>query len=145
MCSFTLDNRFAMDAQLSDPDSKTRFENSALQRVAPIVAWVVLAFLIYATVSPLASRPDFLASTTNQHLLAYAALTVLFCQAYPQRVGLLFLLVIAGILLLETAQVFLPDRHARIRDIIEKITGAIGGICIAKVWLYARVWTRRAR
>jgi VanZ family protein len=134
-----------VDAQLSDPDSKTRFENSLSRRVAPILAWVVLAFLIYATVSPLAIRPDFLASTTNQHLAAYAALTMLFCQAYPRRVRLLFLLVIAGILLLETAQVFLPDRHARIRDIVEKTMGAIGGICIAKVWLHARVWRRRAR
>jgi VanZ family protein len=70
---------------------------------------------------------------------------MLFCQAYPQRLRLLFLLVIAGILLLETAQVFLPDRHARIRDIVEKTTGAVAGICIAKAWLYARVWRRRAR
>lgn len=115
------------------------------QRVVSIAAWVVLAFLIYATVSPLADRPNFIASTTIQHLLAYAALTGLFCQAYPQRVRLLFVLVIAGILLLEAAQVFLPDRHARIRDIAEKTTGAIGGICIAKAWLYVRVWTQRAQ
>ena len=134
-----------MDAKLSDPDSKYLFRNSVSQRVVSIAAWVVLAFLIYATVSPLADRPNFMASTTIQHLLAYAALTGLFCQAYPQRVRLLFVLVIAGILLLEAAQVFLPDRHARIRDIAEKTTGAIGGICIAKAWLYVRVWTQRAQ
>jgi VanZ family protein len=134
-----------MDAQLSDPDSRYRFRNSVLQRVVQIAAWLVLAFLIYATVSPLADRPNFLASTTIQHLLAYAALTILFCEAHPQRVRLIFLLVIAGILLLETAQVFLPDRHARIRDIIEKTTGAIAGICVAKTWFYARVWRKRAQ
>ncbi len=106
-------------------------------------AWAFLAFIIYATISPIQDRPTLPASTGLEHTAAFAVLGLLFCLAYPRHIVLVCLIVLGGAVLLEFAQLLTPDRHGRIQDAIEKTAGGAAGIVAGRTILYferARRW-----
>jgi VanZ family protein len=100
-----------------------------------IVAWATVAFIVYATLVPLALRPTFGWITPNcERFAAYAVGSALLTLAYPRhwiRVGL-FAVVLAGAL--EWLQLVIPDRDARLADALVKMAGALVGIAIAHFW-----------
>jgi VanZ family protein len=99
-------------------------------------AWACLAFIAYATLSPITDRPTLPTSVGFERLAAFAVLGVLFCLAYPRQFILVCFVVLASALLLEFAQQLTPDRHGRIRDAVVKLAGGILGIGIGQAILY---------
>jgi hypothetical protein len=81
-----------------------------------VAAWTVLAFIAYATISPIQDRPTLPTSSSFEHLAAFAVLGTLFCAAYPRQIVLVCLIVLGGAVLLEIMQLLTPDRHGRIQD-----------------------------
>jgi VanZ family protein len=112
--------------------------------VTVITAWASLAFIAYATLSPLNERPEldgFLQLFSHfDHYLAFAVAGSLFGLAYPRRTILVCILVLGSAVFLELAQMLTPDRHARVVDAARKIIGGAFGIACARlaISLYRR-------
>jgi hypothetical protein len=87
-----------------------------LHKLTGIAAWGLLAFILYATISPIQDRPTLLTSTSFEHLAAFAVLGAPFSLAYPWQVALVCLIVLGSAVLLEILQLQTPDRHGRVPD-----------------------------
>ena len=96
-----------------------------IQRVCAIGSWLALAFIVYATLSPIDARP-VLTSPHREHFAAFALMGLAFGLAYPNRVLLVVVIVVGAAAGLEALQVLTPDRHGRVWDALVK---ALGGIC----------------
>jgi VanZ family protein len=106
------------------------------QKLITVAAWTFLAFIGYSTISPIQNRPTVRASTSFEHLAAFAVLGALFCVAYPRQIVLVCLIVLGSAVLLEFVQLFTPDRHGRIQDAIEKMGGGAVGIVAGRAILF---------
>ena len=103
--------------------------------VTATAAWTSLAFIAYATLSPLNERPEFdtdLFSHIDQYL-GFAVAGSLFGLAYPRQMFFVCILVLGSAVLLELLQLLTPDRHARMIDAVRKIVGGANGIAFARV------------
>jgi VanZ family protein len=103
------------------------------QKLVAIAAWALLAFIAYATLSPIQARPTLLIPVSIEHFAAFAALGGLFCLAYPKHTGLVCAVVFGSAALLEIAQLVTPDRHARLADAIQKFVGGAFGIIVITI------------
>jgi hypothetical protein len=106
------------------------------QKLVTVVAWTLLAFVAYATISPIQDRPTLLTSASVERLAAFVALGALFCVAYPRHVVFVCLVVLGSAVLLEYLQLLTPDRHAHFQDAIYKMAGGAGGIVAGRSVLY---------
>ena len=107
-----------------------------LRKLVVVVAWGCLAFIIYATLSTQAARPELTSSETAltvfiERFCAYALLGGLFRLAHPRRPVFVTIMVCGCAMLLEFFQIFVPDRDARLLDAIEKLAGGFVGISLA--------------
>ena len=110
-----------------------------------IAAWACLAFIVYATLSPIYDRPTLPVSVGFERLAAFALLGFLFCLAFPRQFILVSLIVVGSAVLLEFAQQLTPDRHGRALDAVQKIAGGSLGILVGQAILYlnrSRGWFR---
>lgn len=107
-----------------------------IHKLLGLAAWGLLAFIAYATVSPIQERPTLLTSTNFEHLAAFALLGALFSMAYPRQVALVCLVVLGSAILLEALQLLTPDRHGRVADAIEKAAGGVFGIVVGRAILH---------
>jgi VanZ family protein len=107
-----------------------------LQKLITVAAWGLLAYIAYATLSPIHDRPTLGTSADFEHLVAFAALGGLFSLAYPRQTVLVCLIVLGGAALLEFAQLLTPDRHGRVQDAIEKLAGGAVGILAGRAVRY---------
>jgi VanZ family protein len=103
------------------------------------VAWTCLGFIIFATLSPNHLRPVLTQSEPGFVVLverfgAYALLGCLFVLSYPNRVPFACAIVFGAAIALEVAQIFIPDRDARLIDVAEKLAGGGAGL-LAGAWL----------
>ena len=99
-----------------------------IQKLLAIAAWGCLAFIAYATLSPIAARPTVVSSAGLEHFAAFAVMGALFCLAYPAHGVLVFALVLGSAILLELAQLLTPDRHGNLIDAVQKMAGGTFGI-----------------
>jgi VanZ family protein len=104
-------------------------------RILPIAAWVFLTFIAFATLSPYFLRPELTKTEPGfvvllEHVGAFGLLGLLFFISYPERPRTVGLVVFGSAIALELAQAFLPDRHARFVDALEKIVGGGAGIML---------------
>lgn len=110
--------------------------------VIATAAWLSLAFIAYATISPLNERPelDWQLFSHFDHYLAFAVAGGLFGLAYPRQTFFVCILVLGSAVLLELTQMLTPDRHARVIDAVRKIFGGAIGIAFARlaISLYRR-------
>lgn len=125
-CRLSTDRRQQFSFQPVD-QTMSFFRSAVLQ----ISAWVMLAFISYATISPISARPSVSTSPTYEHFVAFLVLGTLFALAYPRRLFLVGLIVIGSSFVLEASQLLTPDRHARFADVLEKATGGALGIACA--------------
>jgi VanZ family protein len=109
---------------------------SMLSKFITIAAWGLLAFIAYATISPIQNRPTWDTPIGFEHLAAFAVLGALFTLAYPRQAVLVCLIVLGSAVLLELLQLLTPDRHGRISDAIEKMAGGLVGIAVGKAALF---------
>ncbi|MET4510681.1 hypothetical protein ABIB90_005429 [Bradyrhizobium sp. JR4.1] len=54
-------------------------------KLSAAVAWTSLAFISYATLSPIGDRPQLSNSADIEHVAAFAFLGFAFCTAYRKR------------------------------------------------------------
>ena len=106
------------------------------QKLIALAAWTLLAFIAYATISPIQDRPRLPTSSSLEHLAAFAVVGVLFCIAYPRQIVLVCLIVFGSAILLEFSQLLTPDRHGRVQDAIEKMAGGAVGIVVGRAIVY---------
>src|ERR1700722_14744497 len=105
------------------------------QKLITVAAWALLAFIVYATISPIQDRPTLLTSVSLERFGAFLVLGALFCLAYPRQATLACLIVIGSAVPLEFAQLLTVDRHGRVRDAIETMGGGAVGIVARKAIL----------
>jgi VanZ family protein len=94
------------------------------------VAWCVLAYIVFVTISPVDLRPDTIISVNIDRAGAYAVLGLLFASAYPRHWKTVAILLAIGAVGFEFLQEFSPTRHARVDDAIVKAVGALVGVAI---------------
>ena len=104
-------------------------------RILSITAWAFLTFIAFATLSPYSVRPELTKTEPSlvvmlEHVGAFGLLGLLFHFSYPGRPRTVCLVVFGSAIALELAQAFLPDRHARFVDALEKIVGGGAGMLL---------------
>ncbi|APO74540.1 VanZ-like protein [Rhizobium etli 8C-3] len=97
-------------------------------RLTRPLAWLLLAAIIFVTISPIGLRPHTMTSVNADRGLAYAVTGFLFALGYPKQWKLVALLLIFGALAIEFLQYLSPTRHARLHDAVIKAAGAMLGI-----------------
>jgi VanZ family protein len=98
-----------------------------IQRVSIIAGWLALAFIVYATLSPIQDRP-VMAGPQLEHFAAFALVGLAFGLAYPNRLLFIVAIVVGSALGLEALQLLTPDRHGRVLDALMKAAGGVCGI-----------------
>lgn len=102
-----------------------------IQRISVFTGWLVLAFVVYATLSQAGARP-VLTFPHLEHFAAFALMGLAFALAYPNRVLLVVALVVGTAAGLEALQLLTPDRHGRAADAFVKALGGISGISVGQ-------------
>ena len=100
-----------------------------------IAAWLLLAAIAAVTLAPIGWRPETGISAQLERFAAFAA-------AYPRRLWLVALLLVAAALALEALQLVVATRHAGLRDVLAKLAG--GGCGLLLGWAITRARRRPA-
>lgn len=103
-----------------------------VQRVSATAGWLALAFIVYATLSPIDDRP-VVAGPHHEHFAAFALVGLAFGLAYPKRIFLVIALILISAFGLEALQLLTPDRHARLFDALVKAAGGVCGVGIGQL------------
>lgn len=111
-------------------------------RLLPLLAWLLLAAVAFATLAPIGLRPTTGYSPTIERFLAFGAVGFLFALAYPQRLWLIIVVVLGAAIALEALQLFAASRHGRLFDLSVKLGG--GGLGIMAGIVARRLWERLA-
>lgn len=96
-------------------------------------AWLVLAFILFSTISPIELRPHTLTTVNIDRAGAFALAGFAFVLAYPRHWKAIGLLLVIGALGFELMQELSPTRHARLHDALVKGGGAIFGVAVGFV------------
>lgn len=97
-----------------------------------LVAWALLAYIAFVTLSPIELRPISPLPTQLERAVALATVGFFFALAYPKRIFLISLIVLGTTIGLEALQLVTPSRHGRIIDLGVKLVGGISGIAIGQ-------------
>jgi VanZ family protein len=100
-----------------------------LKSTIRILAWVTLAGIFAATISPIKDRPD-LAAPIVERAGAFFLVGLLFCLGYRRHWPLAVVVVLLAAISFEAAQLLTSDRHAEIADALVKTAGGMAGIGI---------------
>lgn len=100
-----------------------------------VAAWCCLAFILFATVSPIGMRPHDYLPVNYDRALAFGVMSCLFTLAYPRRWRSILVLTVLGTIFIESLQFLAPTRHARLADAIVKASGSFLGVGIARICL----------
>jgi xanthine/uracil permease len=115
-----------------------------IQKASIVAGWLALAFIVYATLSPIDDRP-VIAAPQVEHFVAFAFVGFAFALAYPKRLVLIATLILISAFGLEAMQLLTPDRHGRLIDALVKAAGGLCGVGIGQLGLLAlRAQTSRA-
>jgi uncharacterized membrane protein YjjP (DUF1212 family) len=90
-------------------------------------AWLLLAFIIFATVCPISVRPHDYLPVEVDRALAFFLMTGAFVVAYPNRWLSVTLMCIAGAFGIEALQFLSETRHPELADAMVKAVGAALG------------------
>ncbi len=106
-----------------------------------VLAWAGLAFIAFATLSPIDLRPTSELSPNVERFIAFAAVGVTFAIAYPRHLWLTLAVVLGAALALEVLQIISPSRHGHMLDALVKMSG--GTIGLTAGWLLQRYSMQR--
>src|SRR5215468_124516 len=98
---------------------------------ARVIAWAVLAFILFVTVSPIRMRPRTITRVNLDRALAFACMAFFFVLGYPRSTAFVVLACVVGSALSELLQLLSPSRHARLGDALAKSIGAAAGAGVA--------------
>ena len=108
------------------------YQTCMIQKVSRIIGWLALAFIAYATLSPIDARPT-IGNTHFEHFVAFGLVGLALRIGYPKRSLWVAAIVIGSALVLEGLQLLTPDRHARLLDASVKAAGGLSGIGIGQL------------
>lgn len=108
-------------------------------KIFRIAAWLVLAFILFVTVSPINIRPSDPLPVDVDRAAAFALMGGLFVIAYPRHWVFAALLIVLSAGAIELFQELSPTRHSHIHDALVKAAGA--GIGVVVGW-FVSVATR---
>ena len=97
-------------------------------KFAKPLAWLLLAFILFVTISPIGLRPETVTTVNTDRASAYVLLGLAFALAYPKQWKTVAVLVIIGAVAIEYLQYLVPTRHARLHDAGIKAMGAAIGL-----------------
>lgn len=97
-------------------------------RLFRVGAWLLLAAIIFVTISPIGLRPRDMVSTNFDRAAAYAVMSALFVFAYPRHRWTVAALVFAAAGGVELIQFLSPTRHPHLMDAAVKAAGGIAGL-----------------
>jgi VanZ family protein len=103
-----------------------------IQKISTTVGWLALAFIAYATLSPIDSRP-VIAAAQLEHFAAFGLVGLALGIAYPKRWLWVVAIVIGSAFALEALQLITPDRHGRLLDLAVKAVGGMCGVWISQI------------
>ena len=106
-----------------------------LHEVIAAAAWTTLAFIAFATLSPLALRPE-IGDANLERFGAYALAGLLMALAYPRHLILVALFIVGVATVLEVLQLLTPDRHGLFANAAVKAVGGIAGVTAAFIILH---------
>ena len=98
-----------------------------------VMAWLLLAGLVFVTLSPINLRPISPLPTQLERAIALAVVGFVFALAYPRHLWVVVLLVVGSTVLLELLQLVQPSRHGRVVDVAVKLVGAGFGLAAGAV------------
>jgi VanZ family protein len=104
------------------------YEAMMIFKFAKPLAWLLLAFIIFVTVSPIGERPDTVTMVDIDRAVAYLLLGLAFALAYPKQWKTVAVLLIVGAFAIEWLQYFAPTRHPRLHDASVKAMGTALGL-----------------
>lgn len=95
-------------------------------------AWALAGVIVVATLAPQSLRPH-LADPQVERFAAYFLVGLLFSIAYPGRLRLIALGVVAGAVGLELLQVLAPGRDAGATDALAKCLGGLIAVSLVAI------------
>src|SRR5438874_995077 len=118
---------------------------SGARKLCMVASWLALAYIAYATLSPITERP-IVAGPLLEHFAAFALLGVAFGLSYQNRVVLALVIVIGSAFSLEALQLMTPDRHGRLADALVKAAGGLCGLIVGQLAMpVLRNWISRSK
>ena len=114
-------------------------------KAARIIAWLLIAAAIFLSIGPQKFRPYTGIEHELEHFLAFALIGLAFGLGYPGRGLILAMLGIAMAGALETAQLWVPHRHAYFSDFLVNGSAACIGLAAAALlnWIIRRYTVSR--
>jgi glycopeptide antibiotics resistance protein len=107
-------------------------------RLVRILAWLLLAAIAFATLSPIGLRPESGFSPNYERFAAFAAVGFMFALAYPRHIWLVLALVLGAAVAFEVLQLVASGRHGRVWDLFVKLLGGTvgitGGVVVQLAW-----------
>lgn len=100
-------------------------------RLLSLAAWSMVAFIVFATLVPLGSRPQLTANPNYERFAAFAIAGFFLGLAHPKRFLTIVLFMIGLACGLEYLQRYAVNRHGGISDMSVKITGSLFGFFLA--------------
>jgi VanZ family protein len=117
-----------------------------LAKATRATGWLLVAGAVFLTIGPQKIRPVTGVEHNLEHFLAFALVGLVFGLGYPRRLALLLPLAIAVAAVLETAQLWIPLRHAYFSDFAINALGAcIGLLAAAAITAVVERYVDRAR
>jgi hypothetical protein len=94
------------------------------------IAWLLLAAILFVTVSPVQFRPVTHEPPDLERFAAFAVVGFVFVLGYPRHWILVTCLVIGSAFAFEAAQLLSPTRHPRLHIAVIKAIGGVAGIAV---------------
>lgn len=111
----------------------SRVVNLNLGTLLRIAAWLCLAGIAFATLSPIGLRPTTGLSPSIERFVAFAMVGALFAAAYPRYILFAALIVLGAAVLFELLQLLEASRHGRLFDASVKIAGGAIGLAAGSI------------
>jgi VanZ family protein len=105
----------------------------SIRLVAKVAGWLLLAVIIFLTLSPPSYRPVTKVGHNLEHLLIHLMLGVTFGIGYARQWWLVALGLVGLTAAVEFAQLFVPGRHARLKDLVIDA----GAVCLGVAFVWA--------
>jgi VanZ family protein len=103
----------------------------SVRLVAKVAGWLLLAVIVFLTLSPPSYRPVTKVGHNLEHFLIHVMLGVTFGIGYARRWGPVALGLVVLVAAVEFAQLIVPGRHARLKDFVIDAGAACLGVAIA--------------
>ena len=89
------------------------------------VAWLLILAIAVFTLAPIELRPVTAAPASLERSAAFVAIGAAFCLGYPKHRLPILVLLLGIVGFLEVTQNYVPSRHGRLPDGLEKAAGVL--------------------